>query len=31
MFADALEGSDRDQWLERVRVRLRMFLDGTPG
>jgi hypothetical protein len=31
MFADALEGSDREQWLERVHVRLRMFLDGTAG
>jgi hypothetical protein len=31
MFADALEGSDREQWLEGVRIRLRMLLDGTPG
>jgi Ser/Thr protein kinase RdoA (MazF antagonist) len=31
MFADALEGQERQERLEGVRLRLRMFLDGTPG
>jgi phosphotransferase family enzyme len=30
-FADAFEGSDRERWLEGVRLRLRMFLGGTRG
>jgi hypothetical protein len=31
MFADALEGPERQERLKGVHVRLRMFLDGTPG